>query len=168
MVATKKPRTQYQQDLDSPFTPLLHKPGGNKDGYTPLQHDEQELVPTCPHPGMSPDSSAVTMAGIARLLQQQLEPITANIGSLQTTCEHLTSKYGELKDVVEARLQRMESRMDMSETRVDKLEEVGQQFQAQISKIKDFVRDEVGTGLRERKLMCLLTRIWQTKGPSQQ
>ena len=151
MVATKKPRTQYQQDLDSPFTPLLHKPGGNKDGYTPLQDDEQELVPTCPHPGMSPDSSAVTMAGIAQLLQQQLEPITANIGSLQTTCEHLTSKYGELKDVVEARLQRMESRMDMSETRVDKLEEVGQQLQAQISKIKDFVRDEVGTVLREKK-----------------
>ena len=43
----------------------------------------------------------------------------------------------------------MESRMDMSETRVDKLEEVGQQLQAQISKIKDFVRDEVGTVLRE-------------------
>ena len=45
----------------------------------------------------------------------------------------------------------MESRMDMSETRVDKLEEVGQQLQAQISKIKDFVRDEVGTVLREKK-----------------
>lgn len=54
-----------------------------------------------------------------------MEPITANIGSLQTTCEHLTSKYGELKDVLEARLQRMESRIDMSETRMDKLEEVG-------------------------------------------
>ena len=133
----------------------LHKPGGNKDGYTPLQGDEQELVPTCPHPGMSPDSSAVTMAGIAQLLQQQLEPITANIGSLQTTREHLTSKYGELKDVVEARLQRMESRMDMSETRVNKLEEVGQQLQAQISKIKDFVRDEVGTVLLEKKVGVL-------------
>ena len=45
----------------------------------------------------------------------------------------------------------MESRMDMSETRVDKLEEVGQQLQAQISKIKDFVRDEVGTVLRGRQ-----------------
>ena len=57
MRATEKPRTQYQQELDSPFTLLLHKTGGNKDGYTPLQNDDQELVPTCHNPGMSPDSS---------------------------------------------------------------------------------------------------------------
>ena len=152
MAGTKKPRTQYQQELDSPFTPLLHRTGGNNDGYTPLHGDEQELVPTCPHPGMSPVPSRVTMAGIEQLLRQQLEPITANIGTLQTTCENLTSKYGELRDVVEARLQGMESRMDLSETRVDKLEEVSQQLHTEILKMKEFVREEVGTVLREKKV----------------
>ena len=144
----KEAEAPYQQELDFPFTPLLHRTGGNNDGYTPLHGDEQQLVPTCPHPGMSPVPSRVTMAGIEQLLRQQLEPITANIGTLQTTCQNLTSKYGELRDVVEGRLQRMESRMDLSETRVDKLEEVSQQLHTEILKMREFVREEVGTVLR--------------------
>ena len=131
MVATKKPRTQYQQELDSPFTPLLHKPGGNKAGYTPLQDDEQELVPTCPHPGMSPDSSAshhgrhcTTASATAGTHHRQHRKFT----KLRVSISHPSMENSR-----------------MSETRVHKLEEVGQQLQAQISKIKDFVRDEVGT-----------------------
>ena len=41
--------------------------------------DDEELGPSCPHPGMNADANTVSMAGIERLLRQLLEPIAANI-----------------------------------------------------------------------------------------
>ena len=78
----KKARTGY--GAQSPFTPLLQEEKEKE--YARMEEEEQEeeeLVPTCPPPMDSPSAKvpteAVTMDGIATLLQQQLGPITANI-----------------------------------------------------------------------------------------
>ena len=70
----KKARTRY--GTESPFTPLLQEEKDKE--YERMADEEEELVPTCPPPMDSPSAKvpteAVTMDGIATLLQQQLGP----------------------------------------------------------------------------------------------
>ena len=59
--------------------------------------DEEELVPTCPSPSARVPIEAVTMDGIATLLQQQLGPITANSNELNAGVQMLHAKFGDLR-----------------------------------------------------------------------
>ena len=104
MTENKKARTRY--GAQSPFTPLLQEEKEKE--YARMEEEEEqeeELVPTCPPPMDSPSAKipneAVTMDGIATLLQQQLGPITANINALNAGVQMLDAKYGDLRSAVE-------------------------------------------------------------------
>ena len=101
--------------------------------------DEQELVPTCPPPMSSPSAKvpieAVTMDGIAALLQQQLGPITASINALNAGVEMLDAKSGE-RSAAENRLKDMEARMDATQTQVAKMHELMQHLYKRNKKLK--------------------------------
>ena len=61
------------------------------------EEQEEKLVPTCPPPmdtaSAKVPTEAVTMDGIATLLQQPLGPITANINGLNAGVRMLDAKY---------------------------------------------------------------------------
>eukprot|EP00434_Breviolum_minutum_P033194 symbB.v1.2.029371.t1/scaffold3207.1/size61170/7 len=139
MTENKKARTRY--GAQSPFTPPLQEEKEKE--YARMEEEEQEeeeLVPTCPPPMDSPSAKvpteAVTMDGIATLLQQQLGPITANINALNAGVQMLDAKYGDLRSAVENRLKDMEARMDVTQAQVAKMDELLQHLHEESSRLK--------------------------------
>ena len=151
MAENKKARTRY--GTESPFTPLLQEEKDKE--YERMADEEEELVPTCPPPMDSPSAKvpteAVTMDGIATLLQQQLGPITANINALNAGVQMLDAKYGDLRSAVENRLKDMEARMDVTQAQVAKMDELLQHLHEENSKVEGLIKSQVESALRDMK-----------------
>ena len=153
MTENKKARTRY--GAQSPFTPLLQEEKEKEYARMEEEEQEEELVPTCPPPMDSPSAKvpteAVTMDGIATLLQQQLGPITANIYALNAGVQMLDAKYGDLRSAVENRLKDMEARMDVTQAQVAKMDELLQHLHEESSKVEGLIKSQVESALRDMK-----------------